>query len=511
MEMPIEIMESVSNVNTENVILLAMSTLRDTEKVNHFFYNYKEERWDYYCVSQLGPETKTFLSFLDKEKKKADRIVILETEDTKVPIPAIGKTAIQFYIDEIAAFADGKNPQEHKVNPSVFANCEICHVDIEKADAIIDAVKNILGSGEKNIALYIDVQGGLRKISTQINAIVEYLSSLDNVNIVGRYANDYKYGKEEHQIICVDDEYNTYNLVTAMDIFKKYGRGEKIKAYFEKRQYSDPFAIKLADAIELAAKSIQQCDVDGFDEAIEKIRELNNIYDADTVSAELQLIFNDITEDYKPLFAAKYRYVEQIRWCIKKNFIQQAMTILESKMPDEYVLNGLKYFAVEGDDIDEILGVLEDIYLKNYSYINSKTKKRMISNNAYKMKNVNHYFINYYYFDVKDNNDKKGSDKKLSKSLDVRYGTKEKRIEDNLKVYRGIKELRNEMNHAHSTINSNGFIKMMRAKHPDFANKYVNNRTNVNLSEMIINYINDWERLANEVPDEIKSKIIDLR
>lgn len=501
-EIPNEVYKKVKAISTENVLLLAMSKLpKNIHEYEYYFENEDNERWLFFGKSQLAADTKTILSIIDSLGEQIDRVVILATKEARcnevqmVDNVNIGESsAVDFYIDEIINYVQNDNTKsnEHKVKAVKVDRAKFIVINLDSANSFVETVNAIKGTDEKNINLYIDVQGGIRSTTTQINAITELLKSQD-VRIVGRYANDFAPTENEpYKIHTVDYEYKTYELVTAMEIFKKYGRGEGLIKYFSELKESDHIAEKLSSVVEQAASAIQLCDVDKFDVAINLIRDINDeiLKHKEELSPELKLICDDIWEDYRPLVEAKYRYVEQIRWCLKKNFIQQALTILESKMPEEYVMNGV-YYPANIKEKENALTVLEKIFLKKYKN----------SREHYKMQNVNHYFINYYDWD---------SDNSLR--LFCHYGLDSKDYEQNviknLKDYKTIKRSRNNTNHAHSTIKNDGFVKHMEKKYPKL---FKDNNHNIDIIADINNYLDDWVILADKVPDTVKQNVADLR
>ncbi len=80
----------------------------------------------------------------------------------------------------------------------------------------------------------MDMQGGDRNAISQMNAMAELLVR-QKVEIQARYANDYEPKKEKplHTIRDASREYRTYELISAMDIFARYGWGDKLEEYFK--------------------------------------------------------------------------------------------------------------------------------------------------------------------------------------------------------------------------------------------------------------------------------------
>ena len=524
--------------NIENVILLSMSTLPDKVKQNKFKFKIEKEERIFYGQSQLSPDTKTILSIIDAKGEGIDRIVILATKEAKEKkerglIDFEGKEikrivdAVSFFKEEILDYVakcnESPKKEEYCLNNLSLTEDKFVVVDLDKyssenADEVIyDAVKAIKGDGDKEINLYINMQGGIRSTMMKMNAITELLES-QNVRVVGRYANNYNAREPQpYESVSVADDYRPYELVTAMTIFKKYGRGEKLLEYFSDAD-KYPLSNKLAEAIKLAADSIQLCDVDGFDEAIETIREFDEEYKESEASPTLKIIYQDIKSDYESILNAEHKYVAQIRWCLNKGFLQQAMTILESKMPDEYVRSGILYFCKKGreEDVQDVLNKLELIY-ENYYLTPDKQKD---SREAHMMKNINHFFINSI---VGQNEDSKKLFIRQKYHMKMFFGRSEEDfktgVEESYWNYRKIKKIRNEMNHAQSSENNNkGFFVRMNRKmqeEPEGSEKYrvfdnQSRQSSQDVINMINRYLDEWEALASQVPAKIKASVADI-
>lgn len=342
--MKIQICEDIlreieENPKRENVLLLAMSTLPKYIKENSFFYEKEGDILNFTCKSQLAPETECIMKMLSCDKKVLDRIVVLGSKEAFEDIhETVKQTAYNYYKDEIISFVN-------KESDIIFdGDKSIIGIKMYEPAAFLKAIDSIKGQANNPINLYIDVQGGKRSETTAMIAITELLRR-QNVTIKGRYANDFSPSSSgPYRIHTVDEEYNTFELVTAMTEFNRYGRGEGLKVYFEGRE--DEFAKQLADAINNVAQSIQLCDMDRFGNAIRMIGALHNRYDEASTSDVLSIIYKDIMGDYKSLISSPVNdYVTQIEWCINKGFIQQALTIIESKMPEKIV--GTEYFKVD--------------------------------------------------------------------------------------------------------------------------------------------------------------------
>lgn len=364
----------------ENVVLLAMSTLPRNPEINTYQVE-DEEKWGqtlyFKSFSQMEPHTKYVLYQLAARKERLDRIVILESKKVREEksedwgdetATSLFEKRIKKYLgsDEKIEVQDKLTDRleeltETEIKPSFYQGSEdfpeFISINLDDPVFFWDAVQKILGnnkSKKRSIHLYMDMQGGDRNAISQMNAIVELLVR-QKVEIQARYANNYEPKKEKllHTIRDASREYRTYELISAMDIFARYGWGDKLEEYFRNEGKNPTKEKKLAEAIKEASLAISRCNGDGFDRAVEKIQGLEKEFEDSKSKTEMDVVYQDIKENYAPLFNPKYRYVEQIRWCLDRRFLQQAYTIFEAKMPYEFVNSGLIYYMTKKASTEE--------------------------------------------------------------------------------------------------------------------------------------------------------------
>ena len=351
----------------ENVMLLTMSTLPRMPKINT--YQIKDENGNdvyFKSISQMEPHTKYVLYQLAARKERLDRIVILESKEAHSERPENwgNETATTLFLKRIRNYLGGfeaihiaiqdtlEEVEETAVDLELYQNYfpEIHRIDLENPVYFWYAVQAIRGNGTP-VHLYMDMQGGDRNAVSQMNAVAELLVR-QKVSIMGRFANDFEPKRQPplHTIREASREYRTYELISAMDIFSRYGWGDKLQQYFQGNYPHDSRENRLVEAIKEASMAISRCNADGFDKAVRRIESLKSEFicietktgkeqSREENVSEMDVVYQDIYEDYKRLFKPEYRYVEQIRWCLDKQFLQQALTILEAKMPYEFILS----------------------------------------------------------------------------------------------------------------------------------------------------------------------------
>ncbi len=514
----------------ENVMLLSMSTLPWIPKINTYRIEEDGRTLYFKSLSQMEPHTKYVICKLASLGERLDRIVILESEKARTEKPENwgGETATSMYRKRLANYL-GRNEDipitvndvlsdipETSVADMKPANIEdayrlpgIIQIDLEDPVFFWHAVNAIRGRStdvdcaeevRKKIHLYMDMQGGDRNSVAQMNAIVELLER-QGVDVCGRYANDFepKRPKPLHTIRETSREYRTYDLISAMDAFSRYGWGDNLEAYFRGKVRGNSKEKKLIKAIQQASSAISKCNANGFDGAIQKIKNLKEDFENPEIITELDVVYQDIQEDYASLLNAKYPHVAQIRWCLDKKFLQQALTIFESKMPQEFVLSGLVYYLkkdASSDDKTAFLRTCEGIY----SGLSNKER--------YRMKDLNHYLVKDYC--------KGGFCGGINAFQDpqnlLHFGLDNEKEDDIVSLigkYRSLCGLRNQLNHAiEGKHNEDGFYCFMKSRHSRDRNWMDSSGTNY--EKQLRDYLDQWEKLADQVPEGLRASILDL-
>ena len=446
----------------ENVLLITMSTFNAKNVITNTYYFTEEsgEKKYFYGISQLEPGTKRVLHQLEKEKKKINRIVIIETKETyEAIIPADQqneeiekkRTAVKLYLNRIREYLDIDNKDDYIKN--YFDNYLFKHEHVDAADFIIKTINDIKGDNGKEINLYIDTQGGLRDLNTQMNAVLELLKN-QGVKIAGRYLSDFKNGQKENRIMEVDDRYRTYDFLTAMNSFERYGQGKDLVEYLKKDKSleNDENAKLIVDSIKKASDAISLCRANEFDDAITELQMA--LTNRDNNNTLIDVVAQDIRNDYKSVWEAKdkaERYINQIKWCLRKGFIQAAITFCEAKIPYVLVKSGIIYYAEDDNELEAFKKQI-DYLKKNDNYLKNKSAR-------YHFYDVDHLLVHSVllrddtadtvikYSDGEINENKKGNSVCIKLYSGV-IGKEKKKIETILNKYREIREFRNDTNHS---------------------------------------------------------------
>lgn len=249
---------------------------------------------------------------------------------------------------------------------------------IEGSDGDIDDINSIVnaiyGTGEQEIHLYIDVQGGNRTSAHVRNTVLSILSNQyqDNIHIDAIMAVKFNPAKNEpSEIVDEMRRYRILDLASGMNAFIQYGKADMIEKYCKDMGIAEDSNVgSLVGYMVDIDEAISLCDITALETSIENMSGLlgntdsSRYADDDFVGNVFNILTDGIKKDYGTLLdKPEVEYVELIAWCARKGFIQQALTLIEDKMPEVYFENGvLSYRFGNANDKRRFLSVLGQSY-----------------------------------------------------------------------------------------------------------------------------------------------------
>ncbi len=319
--------------NKKNVLLLAMSTFpkgkvtENTFSVEGAAYSIEN------CIGQLEPIVK--LRLRENPLNIPLKIIVLCTKDVKEEkktftvgsVTVEDETAIQFFKDRVGGFAREAGTE-----------IEIVERDLDEANpngGIQEAVKDIRNTKDEMAELWIDTHGGFRDIALIMEAIVSLLK-------VDSIIPEKIYGVKMGENIIVNQKaaFSVFEFVSGMNEFIDYGSVNILNRYYEGVDSTD--IKKLLDAMNKVAMGTQECDTGIYEKGLNELGEaLRNLKDNDSLLS----IFKDYVESSygNLLYPDKRSTIDIVKRCIDKGLVQQMLTFIESRMPEEFVKKRLVY------------------------------------------------------------------------------------------------------------------------------------------------------------------------
>lgn len=263
------------------------------------------------------------------------------------------------------AYLPGENAAEVNESPleymkRVFGGVQIIPIEIDVKNStmgIINAVAKLREKMDKGKdKLYIDTHGSFRDVQNALQAIV---SLLDHEGIEPEVTYDVRFDTVLKRATISENNLGLNDFVSGINEFLNTGRGHSLRKYIESTAGVSSPEDNIGELIQDISNSIMLCDMTAFDAAVDKMAKMIECRKGKKAGDYVDLFLEYISSDYGVLLDAQVRKLtDKIEWCIKKDFIQQALSIIESQMP--HVIVGSKFFDVDwnktltGDSYDEI-------------------------------------------------------------------------------------------------------------------------------------------------------------
>lgn len=312
-----------------NVLLLALSTFTSLKYTN-YLYDFDGTTGNVNGYYQLEPIPKMLEKLLADKKEYLDRIVMLCTQETlkttNVPAPdnkQLTASPIEYFKRAIRKYL---NPHQKDEDCFVTVNISL--------DSPFDGIQRVIETlrGIKNPTLYLDTHGGIRGIQRILEATVSLLK-IEQINVKDAYAVEYDPNSKISRIISETENMKIYDFVAGVNEFITCGRADTLKKYSSGAQKEQEQ--ELIKAIQNVANGIQWCCMPEFETGLENLqpffRENGDSQTNNNQFSYLDIYKKDIELDYQEL-VQEHNVADEINWCLKKHFYQQALTLIESKI-----------------------------------------------------------------------------------------------------------------------------------------------------------------------------------
>lgn len=312
-----------------NVLLLALSTFQKVIRKSTFSYDFYGCKGEVTGRYQLDPIPKMLDELLAQNGENLDKIIMLCTDDTTQKIASIQTPEGE--LKDISPAEYFQDQVRNYMNPFLKNNELFTPINIsidspyEGIQKVVKTIRNI-----KNPHLYLDTHGGLRGIQRILEATITLLK-IEGVPVREAYSVAFTDENTVKPIISETEQMKIFDFVSGINEFITCGRADTLTEYYkEKSKYH--FQNDIVSRITTVANGIQWCCVPEFDRGLTSLQEYFQQHADKNADPYLSIYIDDIKRDYQNLVLSKYSVVDEINWCIKKKFYQQALTLIESRI-----------------------------------------------------------------------------------------------------------------------------------------------------------------------------------
>lgn len=312
-----------------NVLLLALSTFQKVIRKSTFSYDFYGCKGEVTGRYQLDPIPKMLDELLAQNGENLDKIIMLCTDDTTQKIASIQTpegelkdiSPAEYFQDQVRNYM---NPflEDNELFTPINISIDSPYKGIQE---VVKTIRNI-----KNPHLYLDTHGGLRGIQRILEATITLLK-IEGVPVREAYSVAFTDENTIKPIISETEQMKIFDFVSGINEFITCGRADTLTEYYkEKSKYH--FQNDIVSKITTVANGIQWCCVPEFERGLTSLQEYFQQHADKNADPYLSIYIDDIKRDYQNLVLSKYSVVDEINWCIKKKFYQQALTLIESRI-----------------------------------------------------------------------------------------------------------------------------------------------------------------------------------
>lgn len=343
----------------KNVLLLCLSPIRPMAQVNKYSVHIDGETVYFEGTMTNEAPAKSVIKKLSSAGKRLDRIVMICSGTVEGTAPVSPDDNAEYTHTRL--FCHFINSYAEKTD-AVYADIPIEYVHIPIADFTNDyqvseavtAAASEITDGDDGVNLYIDFNGGQRYVAFMILAIANLMKAR-GVSIADIMTMNFE--NRVDGVIPIQDMsplFESFDLVSGINEYINYGRIRGLKKYFSA---AGEEICSILSCLETFSNNLQLCRTGYIME--NKAPLLKCLTDylekseretySDTYTRLFAFVIKDIIDGMKDLLSGTLP--EIIRWCVEKEFIQQALTFCSEEIPHYFVESGI--FAPSKEEAEE--------------------------------------------------------------------------------------------------------------------------------------------------------------
>lgn len=339
-----------------SILLVSMSTFpRD----NRMYPNDFEDDAGNSFVGryQLDPVPKKLAWDLKKTGSALDNVILLCTKETEAKSDVVvqEKEGLAYRVQQVSPVEFFSQQMTPYLNPRSENPIRCIKLFKEQNGVLVDdfaggfqravdTLRELLSEGSRTAdaqgspALYLDIHGGLRDAQMIFLSIVslletdqiEFAPHVYTVQIGDRKRN------EKSRIVRNNQTLEMYQFVSGIREVINNGKIDSLKSYLKRYYPNDSTANGALEKLEKIAVGISWCDINLFEKGLTELAS----YDWNGKESGMQsdnsfirLFRQNIEHGYDGILTREPSVPNEIRWCLRQGFFQQALALAEARIP----------------------------------------------------------------------------------------------------------------------------------------------------------------------------------
>ena len=263
---------------------------------------------------------------------------------------------------------------------------EWCLVNIESdkektISKLVSKLEKLKNENDTPLEIVFDIHGGLRDLQNVADDILDLIRMRDGVD-VERLTVEFNPSVGKGTVRRVE-EMGLELFFAGLKEFLHTGRGSGLSDFFKKKEIDK----NISDSISRISDSIALCDMDGFEDALDRFNERwgkpspKNDRITNMFIQYMKADYGDILDNNKRTV------IGEIKWCMNKGLYQQALTLVESRMLGELVnckrclINWDWECGEDGETLSEVLEKRGEMWKNPANYLIERVARIILPKN----------------------------------------------------------------------------------------------------------------------------------
>lgn len=238
---------------------------------------------------------------------------------------------------------------------------------------IYEIIRHIRGKSKSGLRLLIDVQGGNRTSSYEMNSLLSILKNTESIECTYTAVN-FNVRNYVNEIRDETNRYRIADLVAAMNAFVAYGRAKQLRSFCEESAAGEVSIVREDSAVGTLLQymtsledGLALCNAfairDNLKEIMHFFAERRN-KNEEFKNAYIRTLQDSIEKDYASIEmnGDNIDLQSMIDWALRKEYYQQAITLAEDLIPGEIVRSGILCYALTEAQRDEAKAWFQNKY-----------------------------------------------------------------------------------------------------------------------------------------------------
>lgn len=235
--------------------------------------------------------------------------------------------------------------------PIAFDDTAKADMAVIQVTRMADAIRTYLQQRQwqpEEVLLHADMTGGPRNASMMMLSVMQVLR-YSGIQAGQVLYSDWHEESKKGSVAQATAIYHMFNLVSGADEFINFGSVAEIKRYFEKSSAprdGTPLA-HLLETMQSFSDAIRICRTHIIFQTVGELQQALEDFERQPEKTLPETLFSNILDvfkaEYRSLLQKPLQRLDIIKWCVRKGFLQQAMTMCTEWLPDYMVTKKICY------------------------------------------------------------------------------------------------------------------------------------------------------------------------